>query len=344
MKRKIKYFILFLNLLILVPSIIRAETWQCQYKNDEHQKNDTYEFNQETDSMKIINENKSNAMFNNYYYYEYNSYEQEIKTFEKNFCPANIFVYQYTEFAGNTTSYYYNIYTDMALRNTATNCVDNITKELDFDCVVQDLGFALGVVSKGEFYEMHFDKNASINSDKESADHCSRYDTMYKNLEKEYQKKPLELNKINQIIDEIKTTCNSILAYSNSGYVDENNKFVQYQCINSCINAKNDIDALKEKYDIYVEDKGQCGFSGRLLSFFSNILRWIKYILPVLTIVLSILDFVKAMGADKEDEMKKSQQRFIRRIIAAALLFIVPLILEFILDKMGFGYDDCGLF
>ena len=66
--------------------------------------------------------------------------------------------------------------------------------------------------------------------------------------------------------------------------------------------------------------------------------------MPVLVIVLGILDFIKAIGADKEDEMKKAQKNFIIRLIAAALVFIIPLILEFILIKMGFGYDSCGLF
>ena len=73
-------------------------------------------------------------------------------------------------------------------------------------------------------------------------------------------------------------------------------------------------------------------------------LRWIKYLLPVVVIILGILDFIKAIGADKEDEMKKAQGSFVRRLIAAALVFLIPLILEFVLDKMGFGYDTCGLF
>ena len=56
-----------------------------------------------------------------------------------------------------------------------------------------------------------------------------------------------------------------------------------------------------------------------------------------------MLDFIKAIGADKEDEMKKAQGRFIRRVIAAALIFIIPFILEFILEKMGFAANGCGI-
>ena len=72
-------------------------------------------------------------------------------------------------------------------------------------------------------------------------------------------------------------------------------------------------------------------------------MKWIKYIAPVLVIVLGILDFIKAIGSDKDDEMKKAQGRFMRRLIAAAIIFLVPFIIEFILTKMGFTVYGCGI-
>ena len=80
-----------------------------------------------------------------------------------------------------------------------------------------------------------------------------------------------------------------------------------------------------------------------MLVWLNNIVRWAKYILPVIVIILGILDFIKAVGSDKEDDMKKAQGKFMKRLIAAALVFIVPLILEFILEKMGFNYNSCGI-
>ena len=43
--------------------------------------------------------------------------------------------------------------------------------------------------------------------------------------------------------------------------------------------------------------------------------------------------------------MKKAQDRFVKRLIAAALIFIIPFILGFILDKMGFSdyIDGCDV-
>ena len=68
-----------------------------------------------------------------------------------------------------------------------------------------------------------------------------------------------------------------------------------------------------------------------------------EFIIPVLVIIFGILDYMKAIGADKDDEMKKAHGKFARRLIAAALIFVVPFILEFIIRKMGFGTNGCGI-
>ena len=139
----------------------------------------------------------------------------------------------------------------------------------------------------------------------------------------------------------------SVLGLDTSNYTTSVAVFDgQSGCIDSCLTIKETLNSFKEGTDLYDDGKntGDCGFSERLLVWASNILRWIKYILPVVVIVFGILDFIKAISADKDDEMKKAQKRFIIRLIAAALVFIIPLILEFVLDKMGFGYNDCGLF
>ena len=101
----------------------------------------------------------------------------------------------------------------------------------------------------------------------------------------------------------------------------------------------------------YMEDNKQhidiknthCGLTEKLFYWVMNILNWVKYLVPVLLIVLSILDFIKALAGEKEDEMKKAQKHFVTRLIAAALIFLTPFILEFIFDKMGFVFEGCGI-
>lgn len=115
----------------------------------------------------------------------------------------------------------------------------------------------------------------------------------------------------------------------------ENNDY-NHVCVKSCLNLS---DVLKE-----IESSNtDCGLSSRLIGWIFNIVKWLKYIIPVIVIVLGILDFIKAMSSEKDDEMKKSQGRFVKRLIAAALIFLVPFIIEFILDKMGFEVTGCGI-
>lgn len=118
----------------------------------------------------------------------------------------------------------------------------------------------------------------------------------------------------------------------------------EQDCLESCMGIANQTIKAKVAAGILSNNSGDCGLSARLLVWLNNIMRWVKYILPVIVIIFGILDFIKAIGADKEDEMKKAQKKFITRLIAAALVFIIPLIIEFVLEKMGFGYNSCSLF
>ncbi len=108
-------------------------------------------------------------------------------------------------------------------------------------------------------------------------------------------------------------------------------------CTRKCMNFFEDIKKPVDATD------GECGFSNKMVIWIMNILRWVKYIIPVLLIVLSILDFIKAMAGEKDDDLKKAQKHFVTRLIVAVLIFIMPLIIEFVLNKMGFSAEDCGI-
>ena len=144
-----------------------------------------------------------------------------------------------------------------------------------------------------------------------------------------------------ELEDNIKSQCKAML--QSYDYFDG-----QKYCIEDCVKIKDILDSYKEGTDLVSDPNlskpGACGFSQRLVAWVVLIMRWVRYIIPVLVIIFGILDFIKAVGADKEDEMKKAQRHFIIRLIAAALIFIVPYILEFIITRFGFDYEDCGLF
>lgn len=64
-------------------------------------------------------------------------------------------------------------------------------------------------------------------------------------------------------------------------------------------------------------------FSGSFPKIVSTIVMLIKIVVPILLIIFGMLDLGKAVIASKEDEIKKGQQTFIKRIITAIFVFFV---------------------
>ena len=83
------------------------------------------------------------------------------------------------------------------------------------------------------------------------------------------------------------------------------------------------------------------------------VLDFIKYAGTALAIILGAADFLKATLADDDNASKKAFQKFINRLIAAVLLFLIPLILQFLFTAInnplikipGFNADSptCGI-
>ena len=75
-----------------------------------------------------------------------------------------------------------------------------------------------------------------------------------------------------------------------------------------------------------------------------KILNYIKILGPSLAIALGTIDFVKAIVTSDEKSMKETQKKFVNRLIAAFLLFFVPLIVQVLLNLFGFTTNiACGL-
>lgn len=68
----------------------------------------------------------------------------------------------------------------------------------------------------------------------------------------------------------------------------------------------------------------------------STIITVIKIVVPVLLVIMGMLDLMKGVTAGKEDEMKKAQGLFVKRLISGALVFlvftIVQLLISFVAD------------
>lgn len=59
-----------------------------------------------------------------------------------------------------------------------------------------------------------------------------------------------------------------------------------------------------------------------------SIVTMLKIIIPAVIVVLAIVDLGKAAVSSKEDEMKKAFSTLIRRLIAGAVIFFIPTIVN----------------
>ena len=66
----------------------------------------------------------------------------------------------------------------------------------------------------------------------------------------------------------------------------------------------------------------------------------IQIAVPILLVIFGMLDLAKSIIAQKEDEIKKGQQIFIKRLITAAIVFFVIAVVKFLI---GFVADDEGI-
>jgi uncharacterized membrane protein YjgN (DUF898 family) len=83
-------------------------------------------------------------------------------------------------------------------------------------------------------------------------------------------------------------------------------------------------------------------FSGMLPYVISMIILIIKIVVPILLIIFGMIDLAKAVMAQKEDEIKKGQQTFIKRLIAAIIVFFVITIVQMIINFVSNDNDDIG--
>lgn len=76
-----------------------------------------------------------------------------------------------------------------------------------------------------------------------------------------------------------------------------------------------------------------------------RLLNYIKILGPTIAIILGSIDFGKAIVTSDEENMKKAQNKFVKRMIAAIALFFVPLLTQVLLGLFGITSDNasCGL-
>ena len=104
-----------------------------------------------------------------------------------------------------------------------------------------------------------------------------------------------------------------------------------------------------EKTDFSTTSKVSCGnvtgIPSKIPYLTSLALIIIQVAVPVILVIMGAMDLFKGVTAQKEDEIKKGQQLFIKRLIVGALIFFVvviaKLLVSVVADSSSFNIVDC---
>lgn len=105
------------------------------------------------------------------------------------------------------------------------------------------------------------------------------------------------------------------------------------------------IDIDTDKNTDVTPDEADCNsiFGGTFGDLLKQVLSFIRFVVPILIISLSIVDFIKALANQTQEELKKAFQRLVKRIIIGVVIFLLPTILEVILNLAGIETGTCGI-
>ena len=101
------------------------------------------------------------------------------------------------------------------------------------------------------------------------------------------------------------------------------------------------IDEDSQTYNNLNKETVSCG-SGMISGVPSSIPKAVnivytvlQIVVPIIIVILGMIDLIKAVIASKEDEIKKAQMTFIKRLIAGALVFFVFVVVKLLVSVVA---------
>lgn len=70
----------------------------------------------------------------------------------------------------------------------------------------------------------------------------------------------------------------------------------------------------------------------KMIDLLKNVVKILRILIPIILNVFGIIDFAKAIFAGNEDDMKKAQKKFIKRLIIGIVIYLIPSLLNLVLN------------
>ena len=119
-------------------------------------------------------------------------------------------------------------------------------------------------------------------------------------------------------------------------YLDKKGAVVHYTLLNNQPTSGNKQNSNSEPEPKNCQDL----FGNEFIKKINEVMNIIRIAVPILLIIFGITDFFRATFGDSEDNMKKDRDRFIKRIIAAIIVFIIPFFVNLVLKIANSVWSD----
>lgn len=86
---------------------------------------------------------------------------------------------------------------------------------------------------------------------------------------------------------------------------------------------------------VYAANTCEGMFSQKLINEIKDLFRFIQIIVPILLALLTMFDFAKAVFNQDKDGLNKAKNNFIKRAIAALIVFFAPYIITLIMELVN---------
>lgn len=89
---------------------------------------------------------------------------------------------------------------------------------------------------------------------------------------------------------------------------------------------------------------GECSILGtEFAKILKEVFMWIEIAVPCIVIALCSVDMVKAVASQDEKGMKQAQSNAVKRLIIGVAIFLVPIVLDVLLDIAGIASGTCHI-
>ncbi len=87
---------------------------------------------------------------------------------------------------------------------------------------------------------------------------------------------------------------------------------------------------------------GDVSDDGSTAYYLQMILDVMRYVAIAAVIVLTIVDYLKALASNDSDAVKKTSSKTLKRIVLAVIIFLIPVLLNYVFELVGIT-SDCGI-